>query len=1045
MNTLRQETAQRKQLEEAFNFDAFHALFRKKLDKAQNDNQFPLRCIVQSKVTLWHEYHEDLVEKICNELRKEIFQEYDLIIDTDDTYTLQKSNRPKRAYDAHISLRYLAKCFLEKQTEPQLQTTITQYIRDCGREVKQGILLEALSAHDLFIRYKEGVWGYITKTQEYTDNYTEAVTPDHGAKPPQYRLALEFLEIKSTPQPLEAIIEHLQKWDIKVNERGINANLYVHKEYFKVFKREDGLLLFGLCHKHYKTINTPTTSEQLESTPQTHQWNTIPSEQPIEVNLQDTTFELFYANTHENTPAHFFEKALSHSTQFDLGLGYFSSACFHILSHGFARFILHGGTMRMYINPYMTKEDYALFAQAHEAVFEEYLLRSFDAMAKIFSQRNELFFRCLSYLIANQRIEVKIIVLKQGGIAHEKFGIFYDNQGNTLAYIGSINMTAAGMSRNLERIECFGSWRGSIEQTRIQHYRKDFEKIWNAQHPRIHVYPADTFCQHIMKKYPPAASADELVQLEEEIIQNQGSTWIPTVTNNLVQEPPAASYSEKISTTPPKISATIQSEPRFPKHYTDGALPYQKEAYKRWVAHNRQGIFDMATGTGKTVTALYCALQEYQHDGISYLLIVVPSKTLVEQWEIEVKNFNFSHVLCAYSDNSTWQQDLFRTLNQVKWKTIQGFVVITTYHTLASNKFQACVKQMPKETIFIADEAHSIGAENVRRIMPAIPCQRRIALSATPQRIYDEEGTKEIETFFADTPPYTYHYSMQQAIHDGRLTEYNYYPRLAYLNEAEMQQYAEYTHQLLRIPSTDPKAEEHKKRLLILRKNIIHKAEGKVEAFRQIIHEIGEENLQYCFVYSAAGKPAHLGEEAHEELDEDILQRLQHVLKATFPKVRCNSYTSQDDSQTRRTMLDAFSRGDIHVLFAKNCLDEGVNIPRAEYGIFTSSTGNPRQFIQRRGRLLRKHKDKFMAQIYDIVVTPDFHSHHYRDSFFSIERNIAISEMQRVAHFASMACNYYSDVERALEPIKKHYKINIADMIRKEKDKEMITSSKDTI
>ena len=109
------------------------------------------------------------------------------------------------------------------------------------------------------------------------------------------------------------------------------------------------------------------------------------------------------------------------------------------------------------------------------------------------------------------------------------------------------------------------------------------------------------------------------------------------------------------------------------------------------------------------------------------------------------------------------------------------------------------------------------------------------------------------------------------------------------------------------------------------------------------------------------------------------------------------------------------------------CLDEGVDVPRAEVGIFTSSTGNPRQFIQRRGRLLRKHPEKNYSYIYDTVVVPDFN--YYPDSgTYEMERSLVKNELMRVAYFASLSDNYY-DSKTVLQKVLAYYNIEISCLI----------------
>lgn len=207
-----------------------------------------------------------------------------------------------------------------------------------------------------------------------------------------------------------------------------------------------------------------------------------------------------------------------------------------------------------------------------------------------------------------------------------------------------------------------------------------------------------------------------------------------------------------------------------------------------------------------------------------------------------------------------------------------------------------------------------------------------------------------------------------------------------------------------------------------------------MDVFRQIITDIGEDKLKYCFVYSAAGKRTRGDEQDDEVLDEYILQEMQRILKQTFPNTTCNSYTGEDSKLMRKQKLEAFANGQLDVLFAKNCLDEGVDVPRAEYGIFTSSTGNPRQFIQRRGRLLRKHDDKRFAWIFDIVVVPDFTSPYYDRRFWTMEKHLVENEMRRVANFGSLASNYYTGALETLDEVISFYEIDLNGMVLNENE-----------
>jgi superfamily II DNA or RNA helicase len=238
-----------------------------------------------------------------------------------------------------------------------------------------------------------------------------------------------------------------------------------------------------------------------------------------------------------------------------------------------------------------------------------------------------------------------------------------------------------------------------------------------------------------------------------------------------------------------------------------------------------------------------------------------------------------------------------------------------------------------------------------------------------------------------------------------------------------MEKYAEYTKKLMNLfdgETSKFKNEDEATKLLMLRKQVLHKAEDKMRVLREIITEIGQDRLKYCFVYVPEGYS--------ENEDESILQKMLDTIKEVFPKTTCNTYTGNNNKKERSAILNGFGNGNIDVLLAMKCLDEGVDVPRAEYGIFASSTGNPRQFIQRRGRLLRKHPDKTFAYIYDLIVVPNFQSPHDSTDIFKMERSLVKGELARVAYFADLATNTHSAKE-ILQELADHYQLNLSELI----------------
>ncbi|MDQ6532119.1 DEAD/DEAH box helicase [Flavobacterium sp. LHD-85] len=464
----------------------------------------------------------------------------------------------------------------------------------------------------------------------------------------------------------------------------------------------------------------------------------------------------------------------------------------------------------------------------------------------------------------------------------------------------------------------------------------------------------------------------------------------------------------------------MNNNPRFPN--IEGPRNYQIEAYENWLKNDCQGVFAMATGTGKTITSLNCLLNLYKLFNTYKTIILVPSIALLNQWQKEVESFNFENILQVGGGND-WERDLASYVSNFSWGNKRDLIIICTYGSFITSKFQKYFKKIDKDFLLIADEAHNIAATNIRKKLYDIKCEKRIGLSATPKRIYDIEGTEALNVFFNDTPPYTFSFDIEKALKEGYLTEYKYFPVLVELNSDEMEEYVEISIKLLKFfdfEKREFKQDPMVEILLLKRKNIIHKAINKIACFKKIITQLYKtDKLKYAFAYVPEGYLTN-----NEATDQKLIDLYLKACNDTIPSLRINSYTSEDEKLDQ--ILRGFSEGKIDVLFAMKMLDEGVDIPRAEIGIFCSSTGNPRQFIQRRGRLLRKHKDKAYATIYDMVVVPNISNG--SSDFFNMEKKMVKNELQRVAHFASLSMNFY-DSKSNLQEILSKYELNLDQII----------------
>jgi superfamily II DNA or RNA helicase len=471
----------------------------------------------------------------------------------------------------------------------------------------------------------------------------------------------------------------------------------------------------------------------------------------------------------------------------------------------------------------------------------------------------------------------------------------------------------------------------------------------------------------------------------------------------------------------------IRKSPRFP--YSEGPREYQINAYNNWINNNYKGIFAMATGTGKTITSLNCLLNEYRKTGIYRAIIIVPTTALVEQWKKECAKFNFKNII-KVSTKENWDKNLafFNTASKL---IDTSFIVIVTYASLPRSKFQSYFTQLPKDTILIADETHNLGSQRLLRLLQKIHLEKRIGLSATPNRKFDDAGNLAIQGFFNDEPPYIVSYSMEEALNIGWLCKYTYYPHIIRLTNQEMEKYKELSLQLLRMGMFDSSTGQFRstpqiEMKLLERKRIIHKAANKLDAFKAILRSEFDKrkNLKYTLIYVPEGVESNFDENDYSvETDEEnkLINEYTKAVSQTDDSVMVKQFTA--NSSNREEILKNFEQSNIHVLTSMKCLDEGVDVPRSELAIFCASTGNPRQFIQRRGRVLRLHKDKIHATIHDLVVVPEVAD----QSTYEMEKGLVKKELERVVDFANLAMNKTETYE-TLKYILDYYNINLNDL-----------------
>ncbi|MFB6276913.1 MAG: DNA phosphorothioation system restriction enzyme [Halothece sp.] len=418
---------------------------------------------------------------------------------------------------------------------------------------------------------------------------------------------------------------------------------------------------------------------------------------------------------------------------------------------------------------------------------------------------------------------------------------------------------------------------------------------------------------------------------------------------------------------------------------------YQKQAVVNWFRNRGRGMLKMATGSGKTITALAIATELYEKIGLQVLLVVCPYRHLVTQWARECERFHLKPIL-AFERVEQWQRELSQQLYHLAKGTQKFLTVIATNATLIGEGFQSQLRYFPEKTLIVGDEAHHLGSP---RLVASLPQQigLRLGLSATPERYFDETGTDAVFEYFGSVlePQFT----LKSAIAQSALVPYEYYPLFVELTASEALAYAKLTRRIGWALADNPNlsANETLTALLMQRSRLVGTAQNKLQTLARLmanrLHT--SHTLFYC------------GDGAMETPSRPTYRQVAAVTRLLGKELgfRVHSYTAETPLPEREQLRQQFESGELQGLVAIHCLDEGVDIPAIRHGVILASTGNPRQFIQRRGRVLRPHPGKEKATIFDMIVVPP----QLDRETWEVERNLLRKEIKRFLEFAKLAQN----------------------------------------
>lgn len=685
-----------------------------------------------------------------------------------------------------------------------------------------------------------------------------------------------------------------------------------------------------------------------------------------------------YRSNEDDILNDFILPCLERTTLYRRGVGYFTSHSLSLAARGIASLYKNKGKMRLVASPMLLQEDIDAINNATE-ITEDFLQkiasRSFlDLEDFIMKER----LNALSWMISSGLLEIKLALPLDdnnkiaAGIYHEKVGVFEDIDKNTVLFVGSANETVGGLVTNYEFLMAFCSWKG--DESRIKFQVEYFDNLWNANVKNLKIINFTEATAEILKPY----------RLNRIISESE---LIPTSAKNIT--------SKKFE-----------------------LRKYQRTALEKWKDNGFKGILSMCTGSGKTKTALYMLSKFIEKSNAKSRLvtiIVCPFINLINQWEKDmIETFGMNPIKCMSGVN--WRKILANKISEIYSGNSSHLEILVTNDTFASDDFQKYINSTKYEKFLIVDEAHNIGAAGTKKHLNE-SFKYRMALSATPKRHFDEEGTSFLLDYFGGI---VFEFSLEDAIFNEKcLSRYRYYPVLVSLTDDEIDRYKEITKKISRIiQSKNAKQVEqqrHLKMLLMQRSKIISDASNKICALENLLksNNVGDVKKTIFFC----------GDSTLQIEDSNVryIDALYEVLtKKCNLKIR--KFTYEENPMEREEILRQINSEEIDGCLAIRCLDEGIDLPSISKGFIISSTSNPKQFIQRRGRLLRKAEGKEFAEIWDFIVAPPNLSDTEAgdDQSFNKERQLFLKELDRVIDFCKTADNQVTAMV-SLESLRKKY------------------------
>jgi superfamily II DNA or RNA helicase len=671
----------------------------------------------------------------------------------------------------------------------------------------------------------------------------------------------------------------------------------------------------------------------------------------------------------------FYIPCFKQSVRYDRAVGYFTSASLSLAARGVVHMVIQNkGKMRLVASPDLTEGDIASLRNSDADMVELFKRIAGRSMNDLVSKVEADCMSALAWMVSEGMLEIRLAYPKSGrGIFHEKIGVFHDGKC-AVAFTGSINETAGGLVNNHESIDCYGSW---IEPDRTNDKVQEFDDLWEGRLPQLNVIDFTKASDELFKRYKGTQNVPVW----------QGEGFDP----------------ETFGVAAPWLARRL----KLPSENFQ-IRPYQRAAVSAWRENKGRGILAMATGTGKTKTALMIAQHVSSADKKNdrlWIVVICPYVNLCQQWEDEIVNWGVVPIGC-HGNSDDWSPQLESALAGLRDMVVDVVVSCVTNDSFRSDSFQSIVTRFRSVRLFIiGDEVHNLGAEKMQVALPD-SAQLRLGLSATPVRAHDEDGTLFLERYFGDT---VFEFPLSRAIAEGYLTHYDYFPVRIKLTEEEAEQYAVITKKLAKCAfGGDSEMSDAVQTLLVERARITGAAANKIAMLQDLV---AASKPKAALFYCSDGTTDSDGH-AHEG------KQLTNVVKVLGESgLKVSPFTSKESTVVRESLLRSIRSGVLDGLVAIRCLDEGIDVPSLSTAYILASSTNPRQSIQRRGRILRTSKEtgKTKAVIYDFFVEPPPFGDRFGPSGRKWERSLFSRELRRILEFCACADNGSSERTKLLD------------------------------